>query len=172
MDLVRAYGMSVKEAADNWVRAAESIAAAMRAQGEEEAVTDLVEFVRACLDDDERVARFEHHEMWGSYPELKHLGTGDLQISTARVLAEVAAKRAILDVALGSIEVGRPLTGNRIVRLLAQPFAGRTGWREEWASLPESEIASVDAVDVWDEHTGESVYSWRDPEVWKERNDS
>jgi hypothetical protein len=62
----------------------------------------------------------------------------------ARVLAEVAAKRAILD-------LHEPYESERVggqscwacnrdgwpcetVRLLAQPFAGRPGWREEWAT--------------------------------------
>jgi hypothetical protein len=35
MDAIRAIGMSVEEAAANWVRAAESIAAAVRAEREE-----------------------------------------------------------------------------------------------------------------------------------------
>jgi hypothetical protein len=52
----------------------------------------------------------------------------------ARMLAEVAAKRRLIEVAVGAIESAQPLTGDRIVRLLAQPYAGRPGWRGEWAT--------------------------------------
>jgi hypothetical protein len=133
-------------------------------------MTDLVEFVRACLDDDERVAQAVDPRGWieateeghwneFNQTEIDHIARHD----PARVLAEVAAKRAILD--LHAITVTKvatapfdpdtgeprepeyevecavcgwvnddPTSGCETLRLLAQPFAGRPGWREEWAT--------------------------------------
>lgn len=45
----------------------------------------------------------------------------------ARVLAEVKAKRAILDEAIY-------LGSDEIVQLLAQPYADRDGWQAEWSA--------------------------------------
>jgi hypothetical protein len=44
----------------------------------------------------------------------------------ARVLAEVKAKRAILNEAIH-------LESEEIIQLLRQPYAGREGWKDEWA---------------------------------------
>ena len=105
---------------------------------------DLVAFVRACLDEDERdwqmVAALDVVQMLHGRP------------LAPRMLGDVAAKRAILD------EHG-PKTTRYVdapdeescrrcgkydeypvpypchtVHLLAQPFAGRPGWREEWTT--------------------------------------
>jgi hypothetical protein len=89
--------------------------------------------------------RIMHHE--DSVPEIEttaHIARYD----PARVLAEVAAKRAILDehspppppkeegkgwlgcfTCIGYVGEREPCT---TVRLLAQPYAGRPDWREEW----------------------------------------
>jgi hypothetical protein len=65
------------------------------------------------------------------------------------LLAEVAAKRRILDEIVDEVngldfsvdqdrrvgirdEATEPYVGDQLVRLLAQPYAGRPGWREEW----------------------------------------
>lgn len=100
----------------------------------------LVEWLREQLDEDERVASAERpdHPLgpWYRQPHLMNCGWGLAEHPTravctcrypARVLAEVKAKRAILDEAvyLGSDE---------IVQLLAQPYAGRDGWQAEWAT--------------------------------------
>jgi hypothetical protein len=135
---------------------------------------DLVAWLRAQIDEDERVARAAIDRTtvkdWANRsdkPDSGHWSIEDLtdddwyaivdqqnrQIivynegrpdlhqarhiarhDPARLLAEVAAKRRLIEVAVGAIESAQPLTGNRIVRLLAQPFAGRPGWREEWAT--------------------------------------
>jgi hypothetical protein len=185
MDLVRAYGMSVEEAAANWVRAAEAIAAAVRAEGEDEPVSDVVEFVawlREQLDEDERAildrwdsdGRARVATMWtGGEPGYTTVASdqGDgvwvadgrevtdarhvlVLFDPARVLAEVAAKKAILDLyrqAWGEHQSwledvggdtfgradeirGRVESLHETIRLLAQPYAGRPGWREEWAT--------------------------------------
>jgi hypothetical protein len=186
----------------------------------EAVVIDLVEFLRAALDEDERVARAairpERIDGWANPPLPADSGrwmvqgqTGEIddpedwyaiedeksreivvynesrpdpQQAThiarhdpARVLAEVAAKRAILELfpATGAVfdEAGnfegfqgrdchehRTAGSHRawcfdcsewcypdvpcvrchgvhdVLRLLAQPYAGRPGWREEWAT--------------------------------------
>lgn len=59
----------------------------------------------------------------------------------ARVLAEVAAKRRIVahiaivtlsPVPIPTVPPELVEDYNRLLRLLAQPYAGRPGWREEW----------------------------------------
>jgi hypothetical protein len=134
-------------------------------------VNDLVEWLTAALNDDERAARdciaavgayregepYEDgsgiaiQDAFPSYP----WGSEDNELTfmagpghPARVLAEVAAKRRILDryrlyerLAEERAADGRPDQSTRNVRdtlrwaveLLALPYAGRDGWREEWA---------------------------------------
>jgi hypothetical protein len=116
---------------------------------------DLVAFISRCVDEDERVAlACRDEEFWGPgedvpVPARRHIARHD----PARVLAEVAAKREILrdyeemfgfDLPPGVAE-GRDY-GERVcdemvraalrrcVRALAQPLAGRRGWRSEWAT--------------------------------------
>lgn len=146
-------------------------------------VDELVAFVRAALDEDERVARealhedavrpgewmTEHHGMGtepstchiaedrsGHYwsvahevfiPNAEHIARWD----PARVLAEVKAKRRILDLhtesdfpydpdgaGLGDYSWTARCSGCYedapclTVRLLVQPYDGREGWRAEW----------------------------------------
>lgn len=157
-------------------------------------MSDLIAFVRRCLDDDERVARAvpDHRGRRGelrwmqSDPErtpglicdqLGNVVTYDegspseaqaahiARHDPARVLAEVAAKRAVLDEydkvfrarqenserAVELSQLGAPDAGayanvkahgwkldgvlvglNAAIGLLAQPYAGQPGWREEW----------------------------------------
>jgi hypothetical protein len=143
-------------------------------------VSDLVEFLRAALDEDEQVARVAAHggrwryetgdsvgawtlydEHWNiasmttydtesynyaermpvfrppTYIDPDAIGGHIARHDPARVLADVAAKRAILELHADGTEPvpGLGISHNgRVVRLLAQPFAGRPGWREEWAT--------------------------------------
>jgi hypothetical protein len=53
----------------------------------------------------------------------------------ARVLAEVQAKRRILDEF--SWEAGE----TRAIMHLAQPYAGQPGWQEEWRAAPDVDTA-------------------------------
>ncbi len=152
-------------------------------------VDELVAFVHTCLDDDERVARAAEGagvERWtasdgalcvagaggSGYFATGPWGSG-INDDTAehiarwdppRVLAEVEAKRRILDLHVGAHDCPEMVTGTYpadwppdapwgkagqpwahpsvehfedgqpcpTVRLLAQPYAGRDGWREEW----------------------------------------
>jgi hypothetical protein len=126
-------------------------------------MTDLVEFVRAALDEDERVARAAEPAPWTAHEEAADpdegyvagpdgyvlvYNEGTVSLGTAahiarhdpaRVLADVAAKRAILELHnavpeeeyCSEDEQRKPC---QTLRLLAQPFAGRPGWREEWAT--------------------------------------
>jgi hypothetical protein len=122
---------------------------------------DLIAFLRAQLDEDERVAReagqdrpdwkFDH-AFDGHYPYSRELGisAGTTQApgyvdppqaehiarwDPARVLAEVEAKRRILDDYEREDLTLSPehwSTLEDVIRALAQPYAGRPGWREEW----------------------------------------
>jgi hypothetical protein len=112
-------------------------------------MTDLVAFVRAALDENERAASAIHDI---SVCQLAINGPADPRWGwecdcgyPARVLAEVAAKRAILDVLTsrekaGDSEeslwhkIGYDRAAFDVIRQLAQPYAGRPGWREEWAT--------------------------------------
>lgn len=115
---------------------------------------DLIAFLRACLDDDERVARKcapgpwqlqgEPRETYVFSPAGPAVATGwarDLEHivrwDPARVLAEVAAKRAVLDAWQRQIDDDDPevyLAGDVIPLALAQPYAGRPGWQDEWSN--------------------------------------
>jgi hypothetical protein len=104
---------------------------------------ELIAWLRAALDEDERVARACPHKDW---PQIGN-GAGAVHIARwdpARVLAEVEAKRRILDIH-HHIECQHDRYGPggdcaecgneypcETTRLLAQPYAGRPGWREEW----------------------------------------
>jgi hypothetical protein len=116
---------------------------------------DLVTWLRAQLDDDERVARaswkgngWRHEnqpdEVWtgkqqpGHTPipiakawnesTAEHIARHD----PARVLAEVAAKRAIIGMISRRGEKGRTPFTAKVLVLLALPYADRPGYREEW----------------------------------------
>lgn len=116
-------------------------------------MSDLVAFLRARLDEDEQAAERAQGEgqSWAwvqpealdanRYPSLEqaeHIARHD----PARVLAEVAAKRALLDVhrddygscstcgTAGEYDVPWPCT---TVELLALPYANHPDYRSEWA---------------------------------------
>jgi hypothetical protein len=132
-------------------------------------VSELIEWLRAQIDEDERVARATAE---GGYDlrwqvegdRLTPLGIG-VESTCApgyieptqaehiarqdpdRTLAEVAAKRAILDEVVPDMDgmdvqihgewgVGRMLDTDyeswRLLRLMALPYAGQPGYREEW----------------------------------------
>jgi hypothetical protein len=109
------------------------------------AVDELIAFLRHQLDEDERVAR-ALEPAYGIYPD-GHTQAGSEYLDrfyVDRVLAEVEAKRRIVDewnrrwdaedpdydVRRTDDNWGDALTF--AVKLLAQPYAGREGWREEW----------------------------------------
>lgn len=128
-------------------------------------MSDLIAFLRRCLDDDERVAREAASGPAGAswtagtdglampyiagaksddgqwlrsvaQPEEIEYGPHIACHDPARVLAEVDAKREILDdcaeyVAAGTEAATDGLAGRTLIAL-AQPYAGRDGWREEW----------------------------------------
>jgi hypothetical protein len=111
-------------------------------------VDDLVTWLRAQLDDDERVAnRVEPNQ---APTDLRAMVTRDddtpfLIIDSARVLSEVDAKRRILDfLEYDRIDVStaggppetvpgaRPVIAHPVLRLLALPYADRPGYRDDW----------------------------------------
>ncbi len=107
-------------------------------------VDDLVTWLRAQLDDDERVAReavqwSEGAAEWANpgEPDWEHIA----RHGPARVLAEVDAKRRLLDY-LVALE-DKALDGNwwnldtdEPAKLLALPYADRPGYRDEWNPCP------------------------------------
>lgn len=123
---------------------------------------DLVTWLRAQLDNDERVARettvFDWHRVLkdeAAYDSEGRVETADGQIviwdhgcrlsahigrwNPARVLAEVNAKRRILDECAYEIRDSRRRdTGDglglseTVLSLLALPYADRDGYRDEW----------------------------------------
>ena len=147
------------------------------------AVDELVAFVRARLDERERVALAADPGPWevgptfgardsrvyvreADHPGIDTIGTcviaGQVANKTrfrenaahialndpAAVLADIAAKRAILDMHEAVCdEVRKPTRAEHranararqfaleeVLKLLAQPYAGREGWRTEWAT--------------------------------------
>lgn len=97
---------------------------------------DLVTWLRAQLDDDERkVAAMEREEMrvqtapiFGSHP-LGWLAGVDIYVSSKRWRDEIDAKRRMIDEA---IRLDGYDSEFEFLELLALPYAGRDGWREEW----------------------------------------
>ncbi|MEU1240060.1 DUF6221 family protein [Micromonospora parva] len=126
-------------------------------------VDDLVTWLRAQLDEEERVAlavpeaarrwtldggTIHHGHPTDEVVDWVYLEGGWEHIARqdpARVLAEVDAKRRILDLfeyeqADVSLPWGppttvpgtRPATASPVLRLLALPYADRPGYRDEW----------------------------------------
>lgn len=115
---------------------------------------DLIAFLRAQLDEDERVAKAldpqRHRDLAtevlstakpGAHLHALHVARWD----SARVLAEVEAKRRILDLAPGAVmralatqdpdfRDGYVAAHEDAIKALALPYAGRPGWQEEWAA--------------------------------------
>jgi hypothetical protein len=105
-------------------------------------VDDLGTWLRAQLDDDERVARRVAPNQ--APIDLRAMVTREgsepfLIVDSARVLAEVDAKRRILDDCAGYYEDGaesaEAVTDGmawRTLVALALPYADRPGYRDEW----------------------------------------
>jgi hypothetical protein len=118
---------------------------------------DLVQWLLAQLDEDERIARgcsgtewWEHPKNWVSAPQLNRIAVvmhdGDrahiIRHDPRRMLREIDAKRRVLaihrpyvpepDQACLGCAGGIMFTSCPVVRLLALPYADRAGYREEW----------------------------------------
>jgi hypothetical protein len=123
---------------------------------------ELVTWLRAQLDEDERlIAEHPDGEDGGSWIEDSGIGAGVetdypslayLRIEKKRALAEVAAKRGLIGQVLNyeakidgewgcchsAEQIGQGLCPDSIARdtpafrLLALPYAGRPGYRDEW----------------------------------------
>jgi len=126
-------------------------------------VDDLVQFLRTQLDDDERkIAAMEREShrvktapIFQSYPTDWLTGV-DIFVSPKRWRDEVEAKRKLIDAVLdyeatidgewGCCHSAEQIAAGRCgetspdeidaLRLLAQPYADRPGWREEWRAAP------------------------------------
>lgn len=115
---------------------------------------DLIAFVRACLDREERVARsastfpYDHpsdapweraRQIAASIPGSHAAAVHDhiALHDPAHALADVAAKRAVLDEFELWVREGHAWAGlERAVQLLAQAYAGWDGWQEAWRATP------------------------------------
>ncbi len=112
--------------------------------------TDLVTWMGEQFDVDEKSAQwlmrfaqdtqltFEDHRKWLGREVPGWHSWPDVEALCGRTLAEITAKRAILAdceyyIVNDEVAVTDGLAG-RVVSLLAQLFAGRPGWREEWAT--------------------------------------
>jgi hypothetical protein len=109
---------------------------------------DLITWLRAQLDDDERIARKNTGQAGlgddGDFPDYRTYDGADIDaavdflhhFTSQRVLREVEAKRRMLDLyeAADPGFVGTLLRNclDTPVRLLALPFSDRPGYREEW----------------------------------------
>jgi hypothetical protein len=109
-------------------------------------VDDLVAFLRQCLAEDERIARELGELDYADEGGLGSIGGWPLmdylkRFGSTRVLAEVEAKRLILDQIepwlhvedeYDGVETTLRAEGTELLCHLAQPYAGWPGWREEW----------------------------------------
>lgn len=125
-------------------------------------VEDLVVWLRAQLDEDERLARAVEHPRWrlnggevhvvdDYHPIADGVMYGDMhdpleegvaehiaEHNPARVLGEVDAKRLIVELhsdqheCTDSTGAAFPYVGCTTLRLLALPYSDRPGYREEW----------------------------------------
>lgn len=118
----------------------------------------LIEWLRAQLDDDERLALAASPSPWCVDPndneqvlaidgvevaafalssnQVRNTAIHIAEFDPARVLAEVKAKRAIVDdcatyVQNDEVAVTDGLALRMLCRL-AEPYAGREGWQNEW----------------------------------------
>jgi len=113
---------------------------------------DLIAFMRAQLDEDERVAReadpawhrrivseLADRALYGIHKQVRHLAVWE----PGRVLAEVDAKRQVMDLhptvpedwatdIAGDCRTCSEPAPCKTVRVLALPYADRPGYREEW----------------------------------------
>jgi hypothetical protein len=104
------------------------------------AVDELITWLRAQLDDDER--NIQHLDDIGEQSTLPYEQLYDDIKAKRRILdlIELAHTREAFDEKLRDPADARiifsvPIARRRlrdVLRLLAQPYAGRDGWREEW----------------------------------------
>lgn len=133
--------------------------AAERALAKVAPMSDLVKFLTAALDEDERVAQAVAAEMVrvadqyvpggepdptdaGMYESEDGRNTPAVVVGPARVLADVAAKRAIVEQASEHVRDEPIMTRNRVhpvltpwayvLRTIAQPYAARPGFDPAW----------------------------------------
>lgn len=96
---------------------------------------ELVAWLRAQLDEDERViqeAAEDYFYAEGHGRAVYRWFDRWAPDQPDPMLAEVEAKRALLDWAVAWLERDCAPWNADAIRLLAQPYAGRDGWREEW----------------------------------------
>lgn len=112
---------------------------------------DLIAFLRARLYEDEAHARFafaDHNDAGPNWTEIwsgtvdtgdDHIATGDAGLSRhierfdpARVLAEVAAKRQIIEEGDLHDTTDASVLHRSVLKLLALPYADHPDYRDSW----------------------------------------
>lgn len=92
---------------------------------------ELIDFLTACIDEDEAAAFGNDPAGYVMMAVGDRIGT---TVGGRRLRAECAAKRAIVEHL--APEVGRGYATSEqaegVLMVLAQPYADRPGWREEW----------------------------------------
>lgn len=125
---------------------------AQRRQAEREQAEVITEWLRSWWDVDERIA-LEASDYVGPWPGDTPETPAEIHIdrwSPDRVLAWVVGQRALLDAIMAMRRSTHSSRGAKngtyrsgpvgpdprlpLLRALAQPYAGRPGWREEWAA--------------------------------------
>jgi hypothetical protein len=115
-------------------------------------VTELVDFLKARLDEDERTARGTMWEGSGNKADWEEIASATLEIGVevihtndrmvnrhvarwdpARVLAEVDAKRRILDTYEAFLDESLTAGLDVALHLLALPYDQHPDYRQEWA---------------------------------------
>lgn len=106
---------------------------------------DLIEFIRARLDEDERVARWAGGGIWHDVAAVRESwlaecnredATHILRHDPARIRAEVDAKRRILELGTcAACEIESQPCDHRddVLALLALPYADHPDYRPEWS---------------------------------------
>jgi hypothetical protein len=100
-------------------------------------MSELIEFLRARLDDDQEAVNWDEHPDPSTGTFLTFIGDGEISTSTRRVAAEIDAKRRIIDLHSGDND--EPCqTGNWVyepcptLRLLTLPYADHPDYQPEW----------------------------------------
>jgi Family of unknown function (DUF6221) len=132
-------------------------------------VSDLVEFLRSRLDEDEEIARrnmspirprqgkwqfvtdsgMQVRDADGDHLIVTHTwpneGEHIARYDPARILAEVDAKRQIIDLCVAEIDSGTDgaVTADSVLYLLALPYADHPDYRAEWATGAIADQAAV-----------------------------
>lgn len=100
-------------------------------------LSEIAEFLRARLDEDEQVARQEDEDCAGTTLLPTYDSEHQARWNTARVLREVEAKRRLVDRSVAEIEGQDPprasaIFASGVLLVLALPYADHPEYPERW----------------------------------------